>query len=635
MAKKTREPILELHVKKLFPTEKKPVVPLKDLSQLPFIFDTLSRKDHHHVMVVGSMSDKFNQLYLENIAFHLQDEIIPRTLREAAFYHMDIAQLIANADDADQIENDFKTFISNMSAAHSKIILAFNQVDVLVNDNPETIKGCIAKHLRSLLNNAQWRLLAVAMNPQQLAVNQQPWLKASFATIRLSEPTTADALAILKTFREDLENFHQVILPDETFAYALSMANHYLSGQQTNLDKALQLLDSGAARASIQEKSEVASHKPVLTNSILANTVSNWTKIPLSHLQHNKFKATEFIQGIQKTIFGQDAAIHLIGLAMQYARIKLQIKTGPLCSFLFAGPPNIGKTETAFAIAEQLFGHKGALLRVNLDHTTIPATLADVKVIAPSDEVQSPNLLEAIAQSPYAVVLLENINQAPPGTIDLFQDIFAHGYAIDSSGNKYDFRHAIVIITTTLGSERIITLTQPQPGNDAAQTLDLMQLVLNEQAQDTTTHHHQANLSPQELAEEMMPALETYFSMNLLRQLNIIPFALLDYAGIEKIVRMKLKALTKQLETQFTIELTYSPEVVRFLVQETLWRGETTRPIDKTLEHNLYSCVAHELLAHMDDKNRPKRMQLQLNDAGQLLRCEFLTANEATTLYQL
>jgi ATP-dependent Clp protease ATP-binding subunit ClpA len=261
--------------------------------------------------------------------------------------------------------------------------------------------------------------------------------------------------------------------------------------------------------------------------------------------------------------------------------------------------------------------------------------LSEVKVLAQADETQSLNLLEAIAQSPYAVVLLENINQAPPGTIDLFQDVFSHGYAMDSNGTKYDFRHAIVIITTTLGSERIITLTQPQPQHDSAQTLDLMQLVLNEQAQETATPHHQSNLSPQELSEEMMPALETYFSMNLLRQLNIIPFALLDYSGIEKIVRVKLKALARQLETQFSIELTYSPEVIRFLVQETLWRGETTRPIDKTLEHHLYSCVAHELLAHMDDKNRPKRLQLQLNDAGQLLRCEFLQATEATTLYQL
>jgi ATP-dependent Clp protease ATP-binding subunit ClpA len=633
MAKKLHEPILEKHLKILFPTDKKNVVPLKDLSQLPFIFDTLSRKDHHHLVILGTNSEKFNFIFLENIAQYLNDDNIAKALREATFYYLDIAQIIAGASNADQVDADFKTFITNTGASQKRIILAVNQLDTLFADQPETIKGTIAKHLKTLLANEQWRVITIGHHQNQHSFNQYAWFKSNFSTVRLGEPNSSDSLAILKTFRDDLENFHHVIIPDESFAYAFSMANHYLSGNQANLEKALQLLDSGAARASVLEKNEQG-HKPVLTNAIIATTISNWTKIPLSHLQHNKFKAAEFMQGVQKTIFGQDAAIHLIALALQYARIKLQIKPGPLCSFLFAGPPNVGKSETAYAIAEQLFGHKAALLRINLDKTSSPTSLADIKVITQSDETQSPSLLDAIAQSPYAVVLLENVNQVAPGTIDLFHDILTQGYAMDTHGNKYDFRHAIVIITTTLGSERIISLTQRQPSHETAQTLDLMQLVLNESPQDTAVPH-QSNMSPQELAEEMMPALETYFSTNLLRHLNVVPFALLDYAGIEKIVRLKLKGLAKQLDTHFSIELTYSPEVVRFLVQETLWRGETTRPIDKTLEHHLYSCVAHELLAHIDDKNRPKRLQLQLNDAGQLLRAEFLQSADTTTLYQL
>ena len=193
------------------------------------------------------------------------------------------------------------------------------------------------------------------------------------------------------------------------------MATHYLSGQQSSLDKALQLLDSGAARASAMERSDQPGQpKPILTNLVLANIVSSWTQIPLSHLQHNKFKAADFIQGMQKHIFGQEAAINLIGLALQHARIKLQTKTGPLCSFLFAGPPNIGKTETAFAMAEQLFGHKGALLRVKLDKTLRANSLAEIKVMAQTENSHFPTLFEAIQQCPYAVVLLENINQAPP-----------------------------------------------------------------------------------------------------------------------------------------------------------------------------------------------------------------------------
>lgn len=633
MVKKSRDLNIEKYFTTLFPTDKQTPPALKETPQIPFILDTLGRKEHHHLLLFGTQSEKFNLSFLENIAFHLADEHVPKPLRESYFWHWDITGLLTSGCDPNIIEQSFKTFTNTVCASHKRILLAINDISPLLNKASNPMEEAVGELLKTLLSDEQWRIIAVSHSIDQRTLQQHPQIAKGFSGVKLNEPTHHDALAILKTCRDDLENFHHVIIPDETFSYALSMANHYLSGQQLSLDKALQLLDSGAARASALERNEQTGHKPILTNNLLANIVSNWTKIPLSHLQYNKFKANDFIEAVQKNIFGQDPAINVIGLALQYARLKLQTKTGPLCSFLFAGPANVGKTETAFAIAEQLFGFKGALLRISLDKSYRPASLSEIKVMTQADESYCLSLFEAIQQSPYAVVLLENVNQAPPGTMDLFHDILMQGHAVDDLGNKYDFRHAIVIITTTLGSDRIITLTQPQPTNDAAQTLDLMQLVLNEPTTDTPPPQ-QTHLSPQELCEEMMPALETYFSIKLLRQLNIVPFSVLDYAPIEKIIRLKLRALAKQLDASYGIELAYSPEVVRFLVQETLWRGETTRPIDKTLEQHLYSCVAHELLSHSEDKTKPKRLQLQLNDAGQLLRCEFVASAEAT-LYQL
>ena len=132
----------------------------------------------------------------------------------------------------------------------------------------------------------------------------------------------------------------------------------------------------------------------------------------------------------------------------------------------------------------------------------------------------------------------------------------------------------------------------------------------------------------------MMPALEEYFSQKLLCHLNIIPFALLDYGSVEKLIRLKLRNFAQTLDANFGLELSYAPEVIRFLVQETLWRGPATRPIEKILEQHLYSAVAHELVSHGEEKNRPKRLLLQLNDAGQLLRCEFVSPGDAT-LYKM
>lgn len=633
MAKKKQDNVLNQYIQTIFPSDAQNVaVLLKDQSQVPLILDTLSRKHQHHVILYGAFSESYNRVYLDNIAQQFGEQST-RHGHASCFFILDVDRLLLSALLPEELEEAFQQFRATLSKQYKRVLFAINQIAPLNTQETGTLLASLKKLIVSVITDDQWRLLVATKSHPDQHPQTDASLARYFTQIQLADPATTDSIAILKSYRDALEQFHHVSIPDETFAYALSVATHYLSGQQSCLDKALQLLDSGAARASASERADQSSEqKPILTNMMLATIVSHWTQIPMSHLQHNKFKAADFIQGMQKNIFGQDAAINIIGLALQYARVKLQEKNGPLCSLLFAGPPNVGKSETALAMAEQLFGHKAALLKVKLDKSIRPTSLADIKVMPQAADSHFPTLFEAIQQTPYAVVLLENINQAPAGTLDLFQDIITQGFASDQKGNRYDFRHAIVIITTTLGAERIINLTQPQAAQEASQTADLMQLILNENPHEMGSRRQ--HLSPQEVCEELMPALETYFSMKILRNLNIVPFILLDYPGIEKIIHLKLKQLAKQLDSQYGIELSYAPETVRFLVQETLWRGDHGRPIEKILDQHLYSCVAHELISHMDEKNKPKRFLLQLNDAGQLLRCESVSPNEAT-LYKL
>ncbi|MDR3490576.1 MAG: AAA family ATPase [Gammaproteobacteria bacterium] len=625
------EAFLLKYTKTLFPTEhKKNFIPLKNQSQIPLIIDTLSRKNIHHLILRATDSDIYNLAYLENLAQHLNEEYLPKALRDSTFIFLDLKALSLAQIDSTELKIELTSFFHELTQNNKRIILAINQLQPFFNEETH-LNYIMGSLIKSFLSNDAWRIIAVIDAQHDMA--SQSYLQRYFSEIKLNEPSNSDVTAILKSFRDDLEEFHHVLVPDEIFPYAITIANQYLSGSEPCLEKALKLLDSAASRASAMERTDqTGSSKPILTNGLLAKVISSWTQIPLSHLQHNKFKSKDFISNIQKTIFGQDAAVNLIGLALQYARIKLHNKSGPLCSFLFAGPANVGKTETAFAIAEQLFGHKGTLLQINLEKYKKPSTLSELKVIQQTEEHHHTTLLSAIQKSPYAVVLFENIDQSSATIIDLLQDIFMYGYALDEHGKKYDFSHAIIIITTHLGADRIIDLAHPEPAQEETQVLDLMQLVLNEQKHEPT-HQHQ-HLSPQELCEEMMPTLEEFFSQKLLRHMNIVPFSLLDYSSLEKLVRLKLNNFANILDKNFGLELSYAPEVIRFLVQETLWRGSSTRPIDKILEQHLYSAVAHELVAHGEEINRPKRLLLQLNDAGQLLRCEFVSPGDAT-LYKM
>ncbi len=232
------------------------------------------------------------------------------------------------------------------------------------------------------------------------------------------------------------------------------MASHYLSGHSI-FDKTLQLLDSGAARTGLSSSHEQTQPKSILTSNLLTHVVAAWTQIPLTHLQQNKFQATRLVESLKKQIFGQDAAIELTSLLLQNASLKLQEKTGPLAAFLFAGATDTGKTATAFALTEHLFGSKKPLFQVNLTKTAYHS-LSDIQVLPKANEHHCISLLEAVHQIPYAIILLENVDQIPSAVFDLFKDILVNGYAFDEFGHKYDFRHTIIVMTTRAGQKPLI-----------------------------------------------------------------------------------------------------------------------------------------------------------------------------------
>ncbi|EKD91565.1 MAG: ATPase AAA-2 protein [uncultured bacterium] len=602
--------------------------PLKDHPQIPFIIDTLSRFEQHHLVLSSTQAEKINHALMESVAQHLSTDHIPKTLYNCDFVYFDIHQLALSLISKEQIEVDFHMLCDELRANNKRIILVINELDLFLQNNISETLVHFDHAIKTILFDDSWRLIFFTQKKNPI---YPPQFNRLFSTISVAAPTTTESLALLKSHRASLENFHHVIISDETFTSAHSLSTHYLAGESC-FNNALNLLDSGAARASTFERNEQTGHKPIVTSHILTQIIANWTHIPLAHLQNNKFQANKFIDALSKHVFGQDDSINFIASILQNACVKLQEKNGPFCNFLFVGATDVGKTETAYAIAEHLFGHKAALLHINLNQTS-PTTLADIKVSSRTSENRHSNLLHAISETPYAVVLLENIDQLPQSTFNLFNDILTQGYIIDEQGNKYDFRHAIIIMTTRCGAEHIHHLFAPQNTQETTNAVDLMQLVLSENLHEPSQHNHQS-LSPLELCDEILPQLTEHFSTAFLQQLNIVPFIPLDYAALEKIVRLKVKTLTKRLDANFGIELSFAPEVIKFLAHEALWRKPNTKSLDKLLEQHLYACVAHEILLHADDKNKLKRLLVQLNDSGQLLRCEFITPNEAA-LYNL
>lgn len=559
----------------LLSEEKNAASPFARHTGVDVICDALSRKYEHHLRLSGFSSETMYLSLLQNVANHFKD---------SCFLYLDSSKLLRLGDVIALTEQS--------PLSQKQIILAVNS---------EHVESSVFNVLLSMKENPRWRIILIEGRE-----------RSDFTTIKLAPPAESEIIALLKDHKIVLENFHQLSILDESVDVAVELVKRYLTSTQS-FNKTLVLLDSAAARA-------VRQCSAVLQNEHIIQVFSGWTPIPAIHLQTKTFNALHFREVIQRQVVGQENAITALSTALQYAYVPFCEKSGPLCSFLWVGPPGVGKSTTARVMAEHLFGHD-AVLRVNLAASC--ESLADVTLQAGQHAHQ--NLLTAVNDMPYAMILIEDVHQASADVIRLFTSVLSLGYAVDKFGKVCDFSRCMIVMTTTLGADRIMALTETPPVHEINKTLDLIDLVLNDSLPETASLSS-SGLSHHEMCEELLPILESHFPASLLQQLNIIPFSVLDVTALEHIMDCKMKALVKKLYSQFKIELHYASDVIRFLAHEALWRKPQSQSLDNIVEQSVYSVIAVEVLNHAENKHRPRRLFLQLNEKGNLLRCEKINA---------
>jgi ATP-dependent Clp protease ATP-binding subunit ClpA len=594
----------------LSPTDTISNFALEHHPQIPLFIDVLCRQRHPHLLLLKSSANIFDETMIQSLWRTLSPT--SKISQNAYAIYFDVVKFMLSDETIDDIENDFRILCEDMRVNNKRMFFVMNQLEPLLSQTE--FHEIFGKKLRSLLTNDQWRFIVLTEEDiYKKAILQHRFLRELFTKTKISEPSEVESLMVLKQHCIRLENFHQVIISEEVMVSAMSLANTYFSNSSV-LDKAFELLDIAATRVDSNAS---------MMNIHLMNVVSRWSFIPLTHLQNNKFQVESLIAALQQRIFGQDQPIEQMTTLLQNAYIKLHKKLGPLCSFMLAGPPQCGKAALVTSLGEQLFGHNNAVFRVNLNNTT--HCLANMTINTGLHAEHCIDLYTALQQTPYAILFFENIECFPEAVQSIVKNILAYGY-ISEEMKKYDFRHSIIIISTTVGSEHIIRLVQSIPEKN--RQIDLMQLVLNEHIHATGHPINQQGLQ-EKMIEHIFPELTDKFSKDILSHTNLIPFLPLSFIALEKIIQNKLSTLKKRLEVTFNLDLHYAPEIIKFLAQEALWQHTYMKSLDKVLEHYLYSCVSHEILRHMGiQNNKSKRLLLQLNEQGQSLKCEFVIANE-------
>ncbi|MFP6562322.1 type VI secretion system ATPase TssH [Paraburkholderia sp. B3] len=288
---------------------------------------------------------------------------------------------------------------------------------------------------------------------------------------------------------------------------------------------------------------------PEVDETIVAEIVSDWTGIPVGRMVTNEIAAVRTLPAtLEARVIGQTDALHQIGERVQTARAGLTDPKKPLGVFLLTGPSGIGKTETALAIAEALYGGEQNLIAINMSEYQEAHTVSGLKGAPPGyvGYGEGGVLTEAVRRRPYSVVLLDEIEKAHRDVHELFFQVFDKGYMEDGDGRYIDFRNTTILLTSNVGAELTASLCADPSLAPAAEAL----------------------------RDALTPELLKVFPAAFLGRVAVVPYRPLASMSLARIVRLHLDRVVKRMAETHQIVLTYDEAVVdyiagRRLVQET------------------------------------------------------------------
>lgn len=589
---------------------KKTRAPFKDNAIFTFIHDTLARRHQHHIVARTEFATFLNVSFIEALVSHLAKPTTAPRLHHASAIFIDIRNLLLELTDEAQIKADFAKLKAWLKDKNKTIILAIANAELL-NTDEGTISETLTHQIKALIPSDHCRIVLL-----QSTSNTTPFgdIESAFITTPTIALPTKDNLMVLRMKRDELEEYHHVTIADDLMEETYDLSMRYLSPQHA-IEKTVLLLDSCAARASAVEKTQHAEmFKSAVKMPAIFEVLSSWTKIPISHLQLNQFSSSDFVNDTQKRIFGQDAAISLAASELQQAHMTLRTKQGPFAALLLAGPAHSGKKTMAAAITLQLFRQINLLYTV---HFAADTTTFDQVKLQRYMQNRFHGLREVIDSTPCAVLLFENIDQAPLATKQALQEIVATGFYHGADGVTFDFRQSLIIMTTTAATEHLHEPSKPE------KIFGFGQLITDEQAANFNAMRSTA--SQLELIDKLRDDLSACLPEALCRQAAILPFYKLQKKAIEQIIQLKISTLCRQLAATRDLKLEYATEVPRFLSAQVAGNNDDNMQpinIEKALKQ-LYSCIETTLSSKPPRQMTPAKLYLAVSEHHDTLKCEW------------
>ncbi|MCK6420758.1 MAG: type VI secretion system ATPase TssH [Aquabacterium sp.] len=313
---------------------------------------------------------------------------------------------------------------------------------------------------------------------------------------------------------------------------------------------------------------------PTVDYQAVASVVADWTGIPVGRMAANEIDTIlRLPQLLGQRVIGQDHAMEMIAKRIQTSRAGLDNPNKPIGVFMLAGTSGVGKTETALALAEALYGGEQNLITINMSEYQEAHTVSSLKGAPPGyvGYGEGGVMTEAVRRKPYSVVLLDEVEKAHPDVHEIFFQVFDKGFMEDGEGRFIDFKNTLILLTTNAGTDLIAGLCKDP---------DLMP-------------------DPEGMAKALREPLLKVFPPALLGRLVVIPYYPLSDEMLGRIVRLQLGRIKKRVEERYKIPFSYTDDVIRLVVSRCTESESGGRMIDAILTNTMLPDISREFLGRM------------------------------------
>ena len=470
----------------------------------------LSRRTKNNPVLIGEPGVGKTAI-VEGLAQRIANNDVPSTLQGKRLVTLDMGSLVAGTKYRGEFEERLKKVIEEIRNS-GNCLLFIDEVHTMVGAGAAEGAVDAANILKPSLARGELQTIgATTLDDYRKYVERDPALERRFQPVKVEEPTIEETVEILRGIKSRYEEHHQLEISDEAIQVAASLAARFVADRFLP-DKAIDLIDEAASRVRInfstaplsvkevtkmldsvrKEKDEAISsrqyeyaaeirdreaklteklgdlekdwqaelgdEKPIVSEENIAEVVSMWTGIPVTRLaMEESERLVNMEEVLHEKVIGQDEAITMVSKAVRRARAGLKNPKRPMGTFIFLGPTGVGKTYLVQKLAEFMFNSEEAMIRIDMSEFMERHSVARL-VGAPPGYIgydEGGQLTEAVRRKSYCVILLDEIEKAHPEVFNILLQIFDDGHLTDAKGRRVDFRNAVIVMTSNIGSDLI------------------------------------------------------------------------------------------------------------------------------------------------------------------------------------